>query len=286
MMLLSVVNSVAWVFAFNCYLYANDLNDFSSTGGMLFVMLLSYFWNMEVIRNVAHVTASGVTATWWLAPQIKNNVCGAFKRSLTTSFGSICLGSLIVALLKAIRAMIYQARVQAHNSQNGFAICCLCIADCMLVWIEALIAYFNKWAYVYVAIYGKSFVESSKDCWTLFKARGWDLIINDDLSSLSWGVGIIFSGLFSGGFAALAVVAFPDECTSSDCPWMLFLLGLLVGVFVSGIVLGIVDSAVSTSFVLWAEDPAALKANQPVYFENIRKEAQILYPELQSFWAY
>lgn len=53
----------------------------------------------EVIKNVVHVTASGLMATWYFLSGVgmpRNPTSLAFKRATTTSFGSICLGSLLV----------------------------------------------------------------------------------------------------------------------------------------------------------------------------------------------
>ena len=71
----------------------------------------------------------------------------SFKRSITTSFGSICLGSLLVAILETLRTLIRYARAQRDNI---IAFC----ADCILGIIESLLRYFNLYAFTQVAIYG------------------------------------------------------------------------------------------------------------------------------------
>lgn len=40
---------------------------------------------------------------------------------------------------------------------------------------------FNKWAFVYVGIYGFGYIEAGKNVIELFKSRGWEAIIADDL---------------------------------------------------------------------------------------------------------
>ena len=47
--------------------------------------------------------------------------------------------------------------------------------------IEAIVEYFNRWAFIYVGLYGYSFMEAGQNVMTLFKARGWTMIITDDL---------------------------------------------------------------------------------------------------------
>jgi hypothetical protein len=95
--------------------------------------------------------------------------------ALTTSFGSICLGSLIVAIVQTLRAFATAAR------SNGDSVLLACIAQCILVCIERCLEYFNKWAFIYVGLYGYSYLEAGKNVITLFQNRGWDAIIADDL---------------------------------------------------------------------------------------------------------
>ena len=66
---------------------------------LLFV--LSFHWTTMVIKNVVRVTVASAIGTWWFRPSEIGPFCTAavvrpLVRSLTKSFGSICLGSLIV----------------------------------------------------------------------------------------------------------------------------------------------------------------------------------------------
>jgi hypothetical protein len=42
----------------------------------------------------------------------RTNPLSLFTRTITTSFGSICFGSLLVALVQALRALANQARAE------------------------------------------------------------------------------------------------------------------------------------------------------------------------------
>ena len=75
---------------------------------------------------------------------VKNPTAKAAKRALTTSFGSICYGSLIIALIQTLRAIIRNAAEQARSEGNLFALFCLYCLDCILSIIESLAEYFNK----------------------------------------------------------------------------------------------------------------------------------------------
>ena len=100
---------------------------------------------------------------------------GLNDRALTTSFGSICFGSLLVAIVQALKTLANEAR------QNGDAGILACIAECILACLQSLLEYFNKWAFIYVGLYGYGYLEAGKNVITLFRNRGWDAIVADDL---------------------------------------------------------------------------------------------------------
>ena len=95
---------------------------------------------------------------------------------MTTSFGSICFGSLLVAIVQAIRQIVEAAR--RNDDLGPFIACCI---DCILGCIEGLLEYFNKWAFVYVGLYGYGYYEARKNDMAL-------AIIADDLVGMAMGL--------------------------------------------------------------------------------------------------
>ncbi|GLD99649.1 hypothetical protein PINS_up008375 [Pythium insidiosum] len=142
-------------------------------GVALFFMLVSVYWGQQVIMNVLTCTTSGVVATWWYQANSKGATFGAMYRSLTTSFGSICFGSLIVAVLQALRTLASMLKEKAREDDNAALACVACLAECVLNCLEGIMEYINQWAYVYVGIYGYDFRTSGKAVMDLFANRGW-----------------------------------------------------------------------------------------------------------------
>jgi len=224
----------------------NGTDQYTGINGVAyFLLLVSFYWTGQVLKNVCHVTTSGSVASWWLVPSTASPVGGAFKRAMTTSFGSICFGSLIVAVLSAMSEMVRQARNQARRSDHAGVQCLLCLAECMLSCIENLMRFFNMYAYTQVAIYGKSFIEAAKSTWALFKARGWGLIVNDDLTGLVLMLGCIGGGVvaaLTGGILAAIFVKGQDAVAGVAT------VGFLVGLVMVSLVMNVVQSAVATTF--------------------------------------
>jgi hypothetical protein len=113
-------------------------------GGTMVLFLLSFYWTHQVFKNLIHVVVSGVVGTWWFEPTEASSLCSraimdSVVRSVTYSFGSICLGSLLVAAIQVCRTLVENAR---SHGNDGIV---MCILDCLLGCLERIVDYFNKW---------------------------------------------------------------------------------------------------------------------------------------------
>merc|ERR1711971_119363 len=97
---------------------------------LVFAMLLSYYWTAQVIKNVCHVTVAGTVGTWWFTPIEARSFCShgvrdSFVRSVTTSFGSICLGSILVAIVGFILGVVLTSTLMTlvSSAVNTVIVC-------------------------------------------------------------------------------------------------------------------------------------------------------------------
>jgi len=247
--------------------------------GYLFLLFVSYFFTHQVIQNTVHTTTAGVVGTWWFAPEEAGSFCSSAVRdsacrSLTTSFGSICFGSLIVAIIQALRQLASAAR----SNDDGNAIL-VCIADCILSCIESLVEYFNKWAYIYVGLYGYSYLEAGKNVFTLFKNRGWEAIIADDLVSNTLFFVSVVVGLLSGSIGVILAITTPwFENVVDDGKIASFILGLIIGLVLTSIMMSVIGSGVNAVIVLFAEGPAEFQQNHPELSDKMRETWASAFP--------
>lgn len=246
--------------------------------GYLFLLFLSYFFTHQVIQNTMHVTVAGTVGSWWFSPESGcSGMTGSLLRALTTSFGSICFGSLLVAIIQATKALAQSAR----NNDNAILIC---IAECILNCLESILEYFNKWAFVYVGLYGYGYIEAGKNVFTLFKNRGWEAIIADDLISNVF----FFLSLCVGGICAAIGYAFNEDSlngsfVNSPNPASIGAtcagLGFVAGLVLASILMSTIASAVNTVIVCFAEGPAEFEANHPELSRKMRETWLEFYPE-------
>ena len=246
--------------------------DKEASGLVVFSLLLSYYWTYQVIQNTVHVTVAGVVGTWWFVPTEASSFCSraigdSYFRSLTYSFGSICLGSLLVAVIESLVAMVRNLR----ESGDGGSVF-LCIAECLLALLRDIVEYFNRWAFTYVGIYGYSFIEAGRNVTNLFKSRGWTTIITDSLAQnvltlVSVGVGLITA------ITCLIIsythnMVFGDELGASAAS---FFVGFTTGLVLTGTLLSLVSAAVSSVIVCYADAPSEFRVNHPKLSDDMHE---------------
>ena len=175
-------------------------------------MLLIASLPLSILQNTIQVTVAGVMGTWCFDKDDAASCCSpavisSLYRSLTYSFGSICFGSLVQAIVTALRVIVENARNSRNNQTNqDCGALLICILDCILSCLEDIVEYFNQWAYVFVGIYGYSYLQSGKKVYELFLARGWTAIITNSLVSYVLGFFMLTIAIIS-GLSAVAIDA-------------------------------------------------------------------------------
>ncbi|KAJ3107391.1 putative choline transporter, neither null mutation nor overexpression affects choline transport [Phlyctochytrium planicorne] len=201
----------------------------------------------------------------------------AVGRALTTSFGPICFGSLLVALIQTIRALVNQAKHQAAEDGNIFMCLLLSCISCILACFQDLFEYFNKYAYTEVAIYGKSYCDAAKDTWRLIQTRGLEAVINDNLIGNVLFIGSLLGGLtcaFVGFIFVKASSAIADTTANFA---VVCVISALIGMWLFLILAEVITSGVATTYVCIAEDPATLARQQPELFAQLYRA----WPDIQ-----
>ncbi|CAG8720595.1 26169_t:CDS:2 [Gigaspora margarita] len=206
----------------------------------------AFYWTSQVIKTIVHVTASGVYATYYFLEGTTQGTgttptLSSFKRATTTSIGSICFGSLIIALLNTARAVL-RTFADSDDGACGFLACCIA---CLLAWIESL-------------------------------DRGVEAIINDDLIGNVLTMGSLLIGVLCGLLGFLYINYFLKPLLTDQNNTTLIIIFVIIcfaiGFMMCVVITDAISSGVSTTFVALAEDPDALRRTKPVLFEKIRQQ--------------
>ncbi|CAI5715108.1 unnamed protein product [Peronospora destructor] len=249
--------------------------------GVLCGMQLIYFWVTFVLRNVIGVTTAGTVTAWKNAASTPFITMRAWLRALTLNLGSICFGSFIVAILETVVWMLHFLAWLAGRSGNCCLACLLSCLSCIISYIESLIEFFNRFAFSYVGSYDYSFVTASRHVFKLFAAKGWSAIVNDDLTANIFWLGDIIIGTVTTYIGVLIV----DDTDSERLAMFLHphvfvaFFCFVVGYGINHLFMSVVASAVSTIFVLWAEDPHQWQLTRPQHYKTLHEAWLKIYPD-------
>ena len=130
-----------------------------------------------------------------------------------------------------------------------------------------------------MGLYGYSYLEAGKNVFTLFKNRGWEAIIADDLvSNTLFLVSLLVGGVI--GCVGLIINATSDlfDDAGGDAKAVAFVLGLIIGLVIASIALSTLGSGVNAVIVLFAEAPADFQRNHPELSNRMRQIWSEIYP--------
>jgi hypothetical protein len=135
--------------------------------GLLVFVTFAMYWISEWLKNTIHVTISGVYGSWYFCPNNfpKRATRGSLKRALTYSFGSISLGSLIVAIIQFLRQICSAAQHSAAQDGNIVGTVIFCCLQCLIGILNWAVEFLNRYAFSHIALYGNSYIEAAKATW-------------------------------------------------------------------------------------------------------------------------
>jgi hypothetical protein len=135
--------------------------------GLIVFITFAGYWITEWLKNTIHTTISGVYGSWYFnSKNYPTKVTrGALRRALTYSFGSISLGSLVVAIINFLRQLASVAKQQAASEGNLIGTILFCVVGCLIGILDWAVQFLNRYAFSHIALYGKAYIPAAKDTW-------------------------------------------------------------------------------------------------------------------------
>ena len=164
----------------------------------------------------------------------------------------------------------------ARENDDGILVC---LADCCLMLIESALEYFNRWAFVYVGLYGFGFLESGKNVINLFKSRGWTTIITDNLCDRVLLLVALGIGILTGFFVDLIMMTFDGVAGNESALLLFFFVGFLIGLSLSLVLFGTISSSIAAVIVCYAESPNDFDRNHPELSNEMREKWRQAWPD-------
>mmetsp|Transcript_6503 Transcript_6503/g.14722 ORF Transcript_6503/g.14722 Transcript_6503/m.14722 type:complete len:765 (-) Transcript_6503:182-2476(-) len=286
--------TVMWLCAaIGTYDYISDEEGVSNDWLGVIVVLFgfSYVWTFQVIKALSQATVAGIIGRWWelsedeIHPLCSNALSSSLLKIGANSFGSICLGGLIVmpcmtivrlyALCQQVQFKLEQLTqrpipisrsISENTTRSDVSLMAIFPQDCCTGRIKvpspSVRAHVNQWSFTYIGLYAYTFFESGSKASELFEARGWTDAVSDDLVST---VVTMSSIIIGGGTACLgSIVEEADglSLTTLNKPiTTAFLICLFCGFTISSAFLSIVEGAINAILVCYASRPVQFHVN-------------------------
>lgn len=206
--------------------------------------------------------------------------------SLTVSFGTLSLAALLVAVIQAARTMYNMAVKRAKDrgacNRNPFLCVWGCLVGCVLSISAWLISWANSWAVVFAALTGQSYIASGLAAMALFRKRGWEAVVNQDLVAVALRVAALVSacvGSVAGGLATYFILDRPGILNRVQQAGVAACLCFFVGAAMSSVLTSLLLASTRAVFAAWAMSPQALAVTHPAHATKLGDAWRKCHPE-------
>mmetsp|Transcript_32195 Transcript_32195/g.43968 ORF Transcript_32195/g.43968 Transcript_32195/m.43968 type:complete len:658 (+) Transcript_32195:87-2060(+) len=172
-------------------------------------LLFCWFWTSEFIIAAGQLIIALSFASWYFTRDKSTvgntNVIWAFRTTARYHLGTAAFGSLIIAIIKTIRAVLAYIERKAKKSGNKIAQYIICIISCCLWCLEKCMKFLNKHAYILTAIYAYSFCKACRRAFFLLLRNILRVAAVNMVASFLLMIGKLFAPVFTTFLCYLAV---------------------------------------------------------------------------------
>ncbi|XP_064650340.1 choline transporter-like protein 2 isoform X2 [Lineus longissimus] len=177
--------------------YANDTASsicqfvkYGSNDYVIYLQLFNLFmlfWLANFVVAFGQMTLAGSFASYYWAFSKPHDIpafplAASCFRAFRYHLGSMAFGSLLVAIVQMIRAVLEYFDRKCRGSENPLAKFVLKCMKCCFWCLEKFIKFINKNAYIMIAVYGKNFCSSAKHSFSLIMRNIVRTVVVDKVS--------------------------------------------------------------------------------------------------------
>jgi len=185
-------------------------------------LLFTWFWTSQFVVAMGQLVVALAISTWYFKrdkTQIGSaNVFWSIKTAFRYHFGSAAFGSLIIAIIKTIRAVVAYLQKKAKKSGNKLAMLVLCAIQCCMWCVEKTMKFINKNAYIQIAIFGYSFCKAARKAFFLILRNILRISAVSIVSSFVLLIGKVLVPVGTTCVAYLALLTIQDRLTGIWAP--------------------------------------------------------------------
>uniref|UniRef100_A0A8C0P0R0 Choline transporter-like protein n=2 Tax=Canis lupus TaxID=9612 RepID=A0A8C0P0R0_CANLF len=225
--------------------------------------LFVFFWLINFVIALGQCALAGAFASYYWAFRKPDDIpphplFTAFGRAIRYHTGSLAFGSLLLALIQMFKIVLEYLDRRLKDPQNNISKFLQCCLKCCFWCLENVIKYFNRNAYVMIAIYGKNFCRSARDAFNLLMRNILKIAVMDKVTDFVLILGKI---LVAGCIGMLAFLLFTQRLptiiegpTSLNYYWVPLLTVIIGSYLVAHGFFSVYAMCIDTIFICFCED--------------------------------
>ncbi|KAK9804898.1 hypothetical protein WJX72_010746 [[Myrmecia] bisecta] len=244
-----------------------DLTWDKSLQYMFIYHFFGLLWTNQFIVGFGYVCIAGAIAQfYWTRGESSRMprlpVVAAMKNTTLYHLGSIALGSFIIAIIQFIRAMLeyLDHHLKETGGENKLIKYLMCCAKCCMWYVEKIMKFINKNAYILVAVKGTGYCTSAGRAITLIVGNALRVaavsIVGDALIWLGKISVAAGCGLIAFLISDMKVYTDPVNHSSTylSSPLLPVLLAVIIGYVIASLFFSVYEYAISTILLCFCED--------------------------------
>jgi len=220
-------------------------------------MLFCYFWSSEFIVAIGQLVIALSFSAFYFTRDKKTEgnktVFWALRTTLLYHLGTAAFGSLIIAIIKTIRAVLTYLQNKAKKSGNKVAEYILCCLNCCMWCVEKFMKFINKNGYIQTAIYGYSFCKACRAAFFLLARNILRVIAVSMVGDFVLLLGKVFVPLVT-VFACYLFMAYVVSSTSIYGIIAPLICVFLLSYFIAAMFTEIFGMGISTTLMCYVAD--------------------------------
>ncbi|XP_034874146.1 choline transporter-like protein 5 isoform X4 [Mirounga leonina] len=225
--------------------------------------LFVFLWLINFVIALGQCALAGAFASYYWALKKPDDipqypVFTAFGRAIRYHTGSLAFGSLILALIQMFKLVLEYLDHRLKEAQNNISKFLQCCLKCCFWCLEKVVKFFNRNAYVMIAIYGKNFCRSARDAFNLLMRNVLKVAVMDKVTDFVLILGKI---LVAGCIGVLAFLLFTQRLptmiegpTSLNYYWVPLLTVIIGSYLVAHGFFSVYAMCIDTIFICFLED--------------------------------
>jgi len=258
-------------------LQVSELNDYDTKYWIMWYNLFQFLWTMGMWNAMSFMVIAFCTTMYYFSdPWPGNNkktpvgaVCISLWWVWRYHLGTIAFGSFIIAVIQLVRIIMAKIQMEIEKAQNDAAKWLGRCIQCYLAYLERVITYINKNAYIVCCIKSSNFCSSAFTAIELLIGNIADVCAANFLAD---AVFIFCKLLITGGVVVISWVIIKYTSLGSDVTSIVIVLILIgfIAYIISSIFMHLYDCVQDTVLMCYCYDKDKHNGTdeKPYYFNE------------------